>query len=101
MKIRILTCHPALRYVLNRTAPVGTTVRADQPAPRERDALCQIEIESRINEAEVEARVLEAWLPDHVLYYGARSIEINGRRVGCAENELRHALRPATERRKR
>jgi hypothetical protein len=95
MTIRILTCHPALRYVLERTAPVGTTVRGNQNAKHDHESLCQIDIESKINKAEVEARVLQTWLPDYVLYYGARLMEINGRAIECDAGDLRRALRPA------
>ena len=92
MTIRILTCHPALCYVLNRTAPMGTTVRFNHRAAAQDGLVCDIEIESKINQAAEEASVLVEWLPQHVLYYGARSMEVNGRSIGIAEHELRHAL---------
>lgn len=93
MTIRILTCHPALPYVLNRTAPMGMTVRAKRQARCGPEPLCVIDIESKIQEGGArEAEVLGAWLPGHVQYYGAQRVELDGRTLPRDEDQLRDAL---------
>jgi len=93
MTIRILTSHPALRYVLERSAPMGTTVRA--PVVRRRtnqEVVYAIDIESRLSAWDECREVLCSWIPAYVMHYGAHRVEIDGRPVRADEAQMRLAL---------
>jgi hypothetical protein len=92
MTIRILTCHPALLYVLSRTAPLGMTVREMRKARHGHEALYSIGVHSSVRERKSAGEMLGAWLPGYLQQYGARRVEIDGRPIPCDEHRLRNAL---------
>ncbi len=92
MTIRIVTSHPALQYVLQRTAPVGMNVRCVGLGRRKTSsATYAIMVEQAPLPFRAEGG-LAAWLPPHLRHYGVKRCEIDGRAVPTGEAELCRAL---------
>ena len=93
MTIRIVTRHPALQYVLRRTAPVGTYVRFAEIHSRSPSAFVHTIhiVLDQLSGRDLRG-VLETWLPTHIRQYGADRFEIDGRAVSPEPGDLRCAL---------
>ena len=84
MTISILTGHPALPYVLQRTAPAGVVLSGPVASSRRqtnREILYRVTIQSRGIARDVAIQVLPMWIANQLEAYGARKLAIDGKAV--------------------
>ena len=100
--ICVVTGHPALPYVLKRTAPAGVRLHAPETSQRragQGETLYRITIRPGGIAREAAAMVLPGWIAGQLEAYGARRLSVNGKRIPPGDfAAIRRAISAAVKR---